>query len=79
MGGQCEWRPCPCGKRNFGTERNAEKAMGRAQAKRTRRADAAGTRRGMHVERRSYICDYGGIHLTSENASAFDNRVGGLK
>jgi hypothetical protein len=70
-----DWRTCDCGlKRGFTSRVEAEKAMGRAQAKRTRRADANGTRRGMRVERRSYECDFGMWHLTSENRSAYETR-----
>jgi hypothetical protein len=65
-------------KRSFLTERDAEKALGRSQTSRRRKADAAGTRRGMYVESRFYYhseCD--GWHLTSQsrrehNAVAFN-------
>ncbi|MCX5236201.1 hypothetical protein OG824_13415 [Streptomyces prunicolor] len=71
-----DWRPCECGvKRGFISRTEADKAMGRAQAKRTRRADAAGTRRGLKVERRTYVCDFGMWHLTSENRSTYENRA----
>jgi hypothetical protein len=61
-------------KRDFMTERNAEKALGKAQTKRTRRADAHGTRRGLKVETRAYQCEFGGWHLTSENRRSFEDR-----
>lgn len=71
-----EHRSCRCGvKRGFASERLAEKALGRAQAKRTRAADAAGTRRGMYVESRWYECDYGLLHLTSESRRSFNHRM----
>jgi hypothetical protein len=71
-----DWKTCDCGlKRGFASRDEADKAMGRAQAKRTRRADANGTRRGLRVERRSYECDYGMWHLTSENRSTYENRI----
>lgn len=71
-----EWRSCQCGiKRGFTSERDADKALGRAQAKRNRRADATGTRRGQHIERRFYQCDFGLFHLTSENRSSYENRI----
>lgn len=47
---------CYCGKRSFHSEHDAERALGRTQSKRSRRADARGTRRGMQVEGRYYIC-----------------------
>lgn len=73
----CEWRPCDCGnKRDFMSRHNAEKAMGKAQTKRTRRADAkVGTRRGLRVESRAYECEHGGWHLTSESRASYENRI----
>ncbi|WLW38605.1 hypothetical protein [Streptomyces phage Verabelle] len=69
-------RSCRCGvKRGFASERLADKALGRAQAKRSRAADAVGTRRGMYVERRYYVCDFGLYHLTSENRSSYNDRL----
>ncbi|MFF3249696.1 hypothetical protein ACFYWP_01465 [Actinacidiphila glaucinigra] len=62
-------------KRGFLTERDADKALGRARAKRHRRADAAGTRRGQHIEQRYYQCDYGMFHLTSQNRSDYEGRA----
>lgn len=71
-----EWKPCKCGvKRDFMTKRNAEKNLGRARAKRTRRADAHGSRRGLKMEGRVYQCPEGGWHLTSESRSSYANRV----
>ncbi|MFH8414396.1 hypothetical protein [Streptomyces collinus] len=70
------WKLCTCGaKRDFMSERNAEKELGRARAKRTRRADAHGTRRGLRVESRVYQCERGGWHLTAESRSSYTNRV----
>ncbi|WJN62598.1 hypothetical protein [Streptomyces phage phiScoe1] len=72
----CDWKPCKCGqKRDFMSKRTAEKALGKAQAKRTRRADARGSRRGTKIEHRSYQCEHGGWHLTSENSSSYENRM----
>ncbi|MFD7677499.1 hypothetical protein [Streptomyces sp. NPDC060187] len=73
----CNWKPCECGaKRDFMSHHNAEKALGKAQAKRTRRADAkAGTRRGLKIETRTYECEYGGYHLTSESRASYENRI----
>ncbi|WDS51774.1 hypothetical protein SEA_TRIUMPH_60 [Streptomyces phage Triumph] len=74
------WRPCQCGlKRGFTSERDAGKALGRAQAKRNRRSDAIGTRRGQHIEQRYYECDYGLFHLTSENRSSYATRTNKMK
>lgn len=72
----CDWRPCDCGvKRNFINRHNAEKALGKAQAKRGRRGDAAGTRRGLKIEHRVYECEVGGWHLTSESRASYENRA----
>ncbi|MFJ6680549.1 hypothetical protein [Streptomyces werraensis] len=71
-----DWKPCKCGmKRDFMTRSNAEKALGKAQAKRARRGQAIGTRRGMKIEHRVYDCEFGGWHLTSENRSSFESRM----
>lgn len=71
-----DWKPCACGaKRDFMSKHNAEKALGRARAKRTRRADAHGTRRGLRVESRAYQCPEGGWHLTSESRSSYLHRT----
>lgn len=71
----CAWRSCKCGiKRGFLSERDAEKALGRAQSKRNRKSDLIGTRRGQHIEQRFYECDEGLFHLTSENRSSYESR-----
>lgn len=63
-----DWRNCACGqKRGFTRQGQAEKALGQVQTKRTRRADLAGSRRGLKVEHRAYECDYGFFHLTAKN------------
>lgn len=68
-----DWRKCDCGqKRGFAFESDAMKALGRAKTKRTRRADAQGTRRGVYVESRCYECAYGTWHLTSLNKSSYE-------
>lgn len=72
-----EWRTCGCGKRDFLGRRNAVRALGKAQAKRNRRGDAAGTRRGLKVEHRVHSCELNGWHLTSESRSSYENRVKG--
>lgn len=66
---------CPCGKRGWHDERDAEKALGRARAKRNRQYDKNGmSRRGMVRENRLYLCHEGDLyHLTSQ--SARENRV----
>jgi len=59
---------CECGKRGFEDEHDAEKALGRSQAKRRRAMEKAGTRRGHKQESRYYLCDYDDLfHLTSES------------
>lgn len=71
----CDWKTCACGagKRDFMTRHNAEKALGKAQTKRTRRAGES--RRGLKVEHRAYNCELGGWHLTSESRSSYENRA----
>jgi hypothetical protein len=72
-----DWRPCACGlKRGFESRQRAEKALGRAQTKRARRADAHGTRRGLEVEHRAYLCEAGAWHLTKESRKSFEMRQG---
>lgn len=61
------------GKRSFETEREAERALGRARAQHFRQAESrTGTRRGLfHVEQRANYCpSCDGYHLTSEQSSA---------
>jgi hypothetical protein len=71
-----DYRYCECGlKRGFRSERDADKALGRAQAKRDRAAESRGTRRGSYRESRYYECDYGLFHLTSESRRHFNDRL----
>lgn len=71
-----EHRSCRCGvKRGFASERLADKALGRAQAKRDRAAEARGTRRGSHRESRYYQCDFSMFHLTSESRRSYTDRM----
>lgn len=58
---------CYCGKRVFNSRQEAERGLGRAQAKRHRQGDARGSRRGLVVESRAYQCaSVDGIwHLTN--------------
>lgn len=60
---------CSCGKRGWWEERDAEKALGRAKAKRNRAFDKNGmSRRGMVRENRIYECHEGEMfHLTSQS------------
>ncbi|MEU3050901.1 hypothetical protein ABZ705_31135 [Streptomyces sp. NPDC006984] len=63
---------CQCGKeRGYDDERTAEKALGRAQAKRDRAGTRKGTRRGLYRENRFYECDYGMWHLTSQSRAEY--------
>ncbi|MEU9795024.1 hypothetical protein AB0E27_31250 [Streptomyces sparsogenes] len=71
-----EWKTCRCGvKRDFMSRRNAERALGRAQTKRGRRADAVGTRRGLRIEHRVYECERGGWHLTAQSRASHESAV----
>lgn len=55
-----------CMKRGFGSFEQARKALGHAQTKRKRRADARGSRKGLDMETRVYECDEGLWHLTGQ-------------
>ncbi|MEU1309194.1 hypothetical protein ABZ419_09915 [Streptomyces cinnamoneus] len=65
-------RACLCGaKRAYEDSRDAEKALGRVQAKRHRAGDRRGTRRGLSCENRIYRCGLGMYHLTSQSRSDY--------
>jgi len=67
-----DFRACPCGsKRAYEDERAAIKALGKAQAKRSKVADRRGTGRGVHYENRTYECEYGMYHLTSQSRTSY--------
>ncbi|AVE00438.1 hypothetical protein SEA_OZZYJ_57 [Streptomyces phage OzzyJ] len=68
---------CACGvKRSFFSEREAEKALGRAKAKRQRTAESRGTGRGLRTESRYYECEASGLfHLTAESRSHYESRT----
>ncbi|MFG3223293.1 hypothetical protein ACGF07_00740 [Kitasatospora sp. NPDC048194] len=67
-----DFRACPCGsKRAYEDEHDAAKALGKAQAKRSRIADRRGTGRGIRHESRTYQCDYGMYHLTSQSRTQY--------
>lgn len=57
-----------CGQRGFLSERDAEKALGRARAKRARV-------RGAQIENRVYECEHGSWHLTSQSRREWDVAV----
>ena len=63
---------CTCGKRDYGDEHDAERALGRVTAKRRRIRAAVGTARGMKFEQRAYECDFGGRHLTSMSRREYE-------
>ncbi|MDG4783288.1 hypothetical protein O7614_26880 [Micromonospora sp. WMMD961] len=72
-----DWSWCPqCGKRGFHDEHDADKALGRAQAKRDRTFEKAPSRRGMVRESRAYECPDGLFHLTSESKQTFYRVMG---
>lgn len=63
-----EWQTCECSsKRGFADRRSAEKALGRAQAKRDRSAERLRVRRGIAREHRIYRCDHEMYHLTKQS------------
>lgn len=59
---------CPCGKRGWYDEDDAEKALGKARTKRERSADKGPTRRGMYRENRIYYCIAGDLHHLTEKS-----------
>lgn len=72
-----QYIPCPCGKRGFEDERLADKALGRAQTKRNRAGDRAGSRRGIKREGRYYLCDRSDLyHLTNQSHASYNGIQG---
>ncbi|MFD4542430.1 hypothetical protein [Streptomyces bauhiniae] len=68
-----DFRPCECGvKRGFLDQRAAEKALGRAQAKRDRQAQRWEGAHPIHRENRVYECDYGMWHLTKQSRRTYE-------
>lgn len=64
---------CECGKRGFEDEHDAEKALGKARAKRERTFAGAESRRGMYRENRTYWCEVGEVfHLTEQSRRSFE-------
>ncbi|MEO6085710.1 MAG: hypothetical protein ABIQ18_21610 [Umezawaea sp.] len=66
-----------CEKRGFVDEHDAEKALGRARARRERWADqnTPGSRRGMKRENRFYECPEGLLHLTELSRRVHNTRT----
>jgi hypothetical protein len=68
---------CECGKRGWVEEIEADKALGKAQTKRNRAGDAAGSRRGIKRESRTYLCDVGNVyHLTEQSRRTYQSYSG---
>ncbi|MCG8926618.1 hypothetical protein [Lentzea sp. CC55] len=67
----------PCNKRGFEDEHDAEKALGRARARRERWADQnnPASRRGMKRENRIYECPEGLLHLTEQSRRVHNSRA----
>lgn len=71
-----EFHTCECSaKRAFADERAAQKALGRAQAKRDRAADRRGQRRALERENRVYQCHFGMWHLTKQSRRSFEEQA----
>jgi len=71
-----EFHACDCsGKRAFGDRRAAEKALGRAQAKRDRQAQRREGRHPQGRENRAYQCDFGMWHLTKQSRRSYVERA----
>ncbi|MGV9312623.1 hypothetical protein ACWDR0_10550 [Streptomyces sp. NPDC003691] len=70
-----DFRPCACGvKRGFLDRRAAEKALGRAQAKRDRQARRQQGGHPVMRENRVYGCDHGMWHLTRQSRRVYEER-----
>ncbi|MGW8743518.1 hypothetical protein [Streptomyces sp. NPDC055794] len=68
-----DFRPCRCGiKRGFLDRRAADKALGRAQAKRDRQAQRWEGSHPMQRENRVYECDHGLWHLTKQSRRTYE-------
>ncbi|MEU3265083.1 hypothetical protein [Streptomyces bacillaris] len=64
---------CGCSdKRAFPDKRTAEKALGRAQAKRDRQAQSIRGRAPIGRENRVYECEFGMWHLTKQSRRSYD-------
>ena len=73
MARKLDYIGCPTGKRSYVDEREAERALGRARARRQRYGDARGTRRGLKLENRTYWCDEcEGHHVTEMSRRDFN-------
>lgn len=71
------FRMCACGKRGFVDELDADKALGRARAKRRRQMDGRASRRGVvTMESRTYKCEIGDLfHTTSQSRREYNERA----
>ncbi|MGW1558345.1 hypothetical protein ACWCQ1_17750 [Streptomyces sp. NPDC002144] len=71
-----EFHTCDCSdKRAFGDRRAAEKALGRAQAKRDRQAQRWEGRHPQNRENRVYQCDFGMWHLTKQSRRSYEEHA----
>ena len=63
---------CITGKAGYYDEREAERALGRVRARRQRYGDKMGSRRGLRIEHRTYVCPAcGNFHATSQSRAEF--------
>ncbi|WP_371671256.1 hypothetical protein OG985_28720 [Streptomyces sp. NBC_00289] len=68
-----EFHNCECSaKRAFADRRAAEKALGRAQAKRDRQASRTDVHMPMSRENRVYQCEYDMWHLTKQSRRSYE-------
>ncbi|MFI6275974.1 hypothetical protein [Streptomyces sp. NPDC050988] len=71
-----DFHACECSdKRAFPDRRSAEKALGRAQAKRDRQAQRWEGRHPMNRENRVYQCDYDMWHLTKQSRRTYEGHT----
>ncbi|MEU2111547.1 hypothetical protein [Streptomyces sp. NPDC019507] len=74
-----EFHNCECSaKRGFTDRRAAEKALGRAQAKRDRQAQRLESRPPMNRENRVYECEFGMWHLTKQSRRSYEETAARL-
>ncbi|EFL15354.1 hypothetical protein [Streptomyces sp. C] len=69
-----DFHACDCSdKRAFPDKRSAEKALGRAQAKRDRQAQTIRGRGPINRENRVYECEFGMWHLTKQSRRSYED------
>lgn len=71
-----DFHTCECSdKRAFPDKRSAEKALGRAQAKRDRQAQSIRGRGPINRENRVYECEFNMWHLTKQSRRSYEEHA----